>query len=133
MLRQLRELGVDEWALMAPLPKGNHRGTVMEPDAVRNVVVKTVDQAERIGFPGRVRFWDFQVREGGHLVLESDGRIIMPGFVEERDRCLGDYRSVDVRRVLQAVAEDVAASDVEFYSWRGWTREVVGEQTDRQM
>lgn len=120
MPRNLREWEVDEWALMAPLSKGSYRGAAMDPAGVRSAVAGALRGAELSGFRGRIRFWDFQVREHGHLVLESDGRLVMPGFIEESDRIVGDYRSVDIERLLQLVREDAAVSDAEFYSWRGW-------------
>lgn len=122
LLPQLRGQAVDDWALIAPLPKGRHRGQGMDSHSVRTVALQMVSSAGRLGFHGRVRFWDFHVREHGHLVLESDGRVLMPGFLEETDRIVGDYRRVDLEHLTRAVAEDAGAHPLEFYSWGGWSR-----------
>jgi MoaA/NifB/PqqE/SkfB family radical SAM enzyme len=121
LLVEVRDLQVDDWALIAPLPKGSYQGKGMDSDSVREAVSGTLGCQERIGFAGRIRFWDFQVREYGHLVLESDGRILMPGFTEATDRSLGDFRTVNFAHLQQAVAQDAAAHREEFYSWRGWS------------
>jgi sulfatase maturation enzyme AslB (radical SAM superfamily) len=121
LVRELHNLEVNEWALMAPLPKGRYRGSGIDAVSVQRAVMSAQASAARIGFRGRVRFWDFHIREHGHLVLESDGRILMPGFTEETDRLVGDYRTANLPKLMRAVAADAERSECEFYSWRGWS------------
>jgi MoaA/NifB/PqqE/SkfB family radical SAM enzyme len=119
----VRDAGVDDWALIAPLAKGTYRGVVIDTEAVRTAAASLREAAGKIGFTGRIRYWDFRVRERGHLVLESDGRLLMPGYTEETDCSLGDFRQVNLAQLHEAICADAAQEDCEFYTWGGWSLE----------
>jgi molybdenum cofactor biosynthesis enzyme MoaA len=116
----IRDARVDEWALIAPLAKGSYEGATIDTLEVRAAMADAVRAASQSGFTGRVRFWDFRVRERGHLVLEADGRLLMPGYTEATDCSLGDFRRMNLMKLHEAVRHDASKADCEFYTWRGW-------------
>jgi pyruvate-formate lyase-activating enzyme len=116
----LRDLRVNDWALMAPLPKGHFRGKIVDAKAACDSVDSARLISKQVGFRGRIRFWNFLIREHGHLVLESDGRLVMPGYTEATDKCIGDFRSVSTDALRMAVIHDANLADCEFYTWGGW-------------
>jgi MoaA/NifB/PqqE/SkfB family radical SAM enzyme len=117
----VRDAQANDWALIAPLAKGSYEGATIDTSEVRTAMANATQAASRAGFTGRVRFWDFRVREQGHLVLEADGRLVMPGHIRETDCSLGDFRHVDLPELHEAVRHDASKGNCEFYTWRGWS------------
>lgn len=120
LCQDLSEIDADQWALMTPMAKGSYECARIDVEEIRRNARIIQAVAHNMGVRADVVHWDYYLREHGHVLLESDGRVILPGYSSERDVIVGLYDKLSIEDIQKAITDDAYSESTEFYSWQEW-------------
>lgn len=94
----LANLQVDEVALITLSPRGRGRYEDLSQKILNHVelVKNTARQSE---YEGRVLVWDYLTVQHGYLLVEHNGKVILPGFRDEDDLIIGMINSITMNEI----------------------------------
>jgi MoaA/NifB/PqqE/SkfB family radical SAM enzyme len=96
---EMTSLNVSEIALITLSPRG--RGGILSDEyrRIQNNVVALQSMARESGFIGAIRKWDYLTVDHGYLLVEHDGRIILPGVEDGNDRIFGPLENATTNAI----------------------------------
>lgn len=120
LCRTLFGLNIDHWGLMTLLSKGSNTGHQESVVAIKNRVLAIKAVALACGLNDKLSVWDYCERDRGHLLVDADGRVLIPGRNEERDIVIGRYDECLKTSISKAIIEDLSDNPIAFYKWMPW-------------
>lgn len=95
-LQQLNSLGIDELALMSLSPRGRGK----EFELVRQKILSNIDYLIQISMDMNLTFnilrWDYITLDNVYVLVEHNGKILLPGVTDENDILIGDIKNLDI-------------------------------------
>jgi MoaA/NifB/PqqE/SkfB family radical SAM enzyme len=108
---------VDHWAFITEAPRGNLAGSTTSSDETFAAIEELEKIARGKGYEGAIEKWNYLTAPHTYLLVEPDGRILIPGTTEDEDILLGNVAGPNLTLIGAALKELVARNAVTFFRW----------------
>jgi len=113
----LKEANADHWAIMTEAPRGNLAGKAISPEHILASMDEVETIARKRGFVGQIEKWNYLTAPHSYLLVEPDGRIVIPGTTEAEDIYIGEIAAPDLGLLKGTVLHLSACKSPTFFSW----------------
>ena len=119
MAQLMRGLGVDEWALITPVPQGSAAGMTWASSETLPLLKQFSSDAVAAGYGGRIVTWNFIDTPNTSVLVKTNGDIVLAGISDLDDEPIGTTYSFQLDAVREALNVRATKGKTHF-SWRPW-------------
>lgn len=119
MAQLMRGLGVDEWALITPVPQGSAAGMTWASSETLPLLKQFSSDALAAGYGGRIVTWNFIETPNTSVLVKTNGDIVLAGISDLDDERIGTTYAFQLDAVREALNVRATKGKTHF-SWRPW-------------
>jgi len=108
---------VDHWALITEAPRGN----LALDQTPANQIFEAIDNVEmaarKCGFVAQIEKWDYLNAPHSYLLIEPNGKMVIPGTMERDDIAVGDVSNPDLLLLEKTLHHLRETKNAVFFTW----------------